>query len=531
MVDISKALQNHEDLPDDDQALSAPLAQEVDDAEEIDDADLIAASDLELAKEAAARRAQEAGLITQAATPISPPLRAPRKKKVRPDMPEMDLVAPRSLPASEDIRSVPEAATTRLAAEAPANKPPETSTHTAPVAPIPPSETITVKGDVMTEKKTDFVPIKAVDGVRLDQPQGVVTVTPANAQLANILAGTAPDPKTTVQIMTDAATMNPFRVQGMITRGDVPLSVTPAPEKAETLEEKLTRLGFPPRPAKWPAFIDWPPREVAEKFTDPAVNDEQRQKMIRLMLSLEEAAIRRARQVNEWLNETNPLIAPGFANRTPEARTMRRNMRLVKATQDDPHHSIRWATLINPMSQNQALLNSVVTWGQGSASTLDGGQVLVDKDSICFAGGSRAALPYSPQAIALGIQEAKNRGWKTLNMSGSFEFGQLAIKAAREAGIEAEITFYGKGLQSFRKFTVKVSPNVPFVDKDITEMMTAAMGDPVAAGVASDGPARTVPNLDQSPFASQRSREDAPLPSGDSPPYEGPDFYRDHSPS
>lgn len=520
MVDILKALQNHDDAPD-----ASPAGQDLpvaegeaitttEEVEEIDDADLLAAADLEMERMAAERRAQEAGLMSQNAAPAPLPVRAPRKKKVRPEGFELPLSAP--------LAAVVVGSPAKTSPPIPA---PVVETPSLPAAAAAPAEVSPKEGNKMPEKKTDFVPIKAVDGIRLDEPQGVVTQTPKSRQLQDILTGTAPNPKTTAQIVTETGMMNPMQVQAIITRGDDPLSLEAAPEEKETLEKKLTRLGFPPRPANWPVFIDWPPREVAEKFADPAVTEEQRQKMIRLMLSLEEAAIRRARQVNEWLNETNPPIPPKFFKFDAESRMMRRNLRILRETQDDPHHSIRWATLINPMSQNQALLNSVVTWSQTSATTLDGGQVLVDKDSISFSGGSRATLPYSPQAIALGIQEAKNRGWKSLKMSGSFEFGQLAIKAAREAGIEAEITFYGKGLGSWTKHTVKVSPNVPFVDNDITELMNAAMGDPVTSGAGAGGPVRHVPVQNESPFASRRSGQQTPSlpdhdPRGDEPPFD-----------
>lgn len=518
MVDISKALQSHDDAPDAGQSGATVSPVEV---EEIDDADLLAAADLELERMAAERRAQEASNGSQSEMFTPAPVKPPRKKRVPPEgMAPRDAALKKvSAKAAPEASAAPIADQVSVPVEAPGPNEPSTQDISTATAAKPIDKT-----EKMPMKKTGFVPIKAVDGVRLDQPQDAETVTPKNRHLQEILAGTAAEPKTTAQIVTETAMMNPLKTDGIIMRSDTPLSLEADPTVEETLEEKLVRLGFPPRPARWPVFIDWPPREIAEKFTDPAVSDEQRQKMIRLMLTLEEASIRRARQLNEWLNETNPPIPPKALSRDGEARNMRRNLRIMKETQDDPHYSIRWATLINPMSQNQALLNSVVTWSQTSATTLDGGQVLVDKDSISFSGGSRSALPYTPQAIALGIQEAKNRGWKTLKMSGSYEFGQMAIKAAREAGIEAEIIFYGKGLGSWTRHTVKVSPNVPFVDKDITEMMAKAMGDPVSDQIDTGGPSRHVPAQDQSPFPSRRDGQRSPAIPDHDPRDEAPPF-------
>jgi len=243
---------------------------------------------------------------------------------------------------------------------------------------------------------------------------------------------------------------------GVITRGD---SLPEVPDlRPRTEAERLAALGIPRRPQTWPSFMAWPPQVVLDRMTDPDMTDEKRALILRELLEMDRRMLRRSLQIHDWLEEHNPLSGQDRATRTE-----------VRKSGADPHFGIKWATLINPGLQDRAIAATVVTWGYTTARTVDGGIVRATESGISFGGsGGTSRIGLTPQAVKLGIQEARNRGWKSINMSGCHEFGMMAIQAAREAGIEATIRYRGKGPMFWKTYTVKVMPNMPLPEMSET---------------------------------------------------------------
>lgn len=237
-------------------------------------------------------------------------------------------------------------------------------------------------------------------------------------------------------------------MDGLITRGD------PLPRarslSAKDQSQALRDLGIPDRPQTWPVFMAWPPQVVLDRFMAPGVTPDQRADMIRLLSRTNDAMLARSRQIKPWFEAHNPIDT--------QDRASRRSVRMDSA---DPHYGVKWAILLNPGPQDQATLSTVISWGHCLAVTADGGAVRADNDSLSFERRGTSPVAITPQAVSLAIFEARNRGWGRLRMQGSYEFGMMAIKAARDAGVDAEITYSGRGLMSWKTYRVKVTPGLP----------------------------------------------------------------------
>lgn len=252
------------------------------------------------------------------------------------------------------------------------------------------------------------------------------------------------------RFLMDALRVSP-RIEGAIMNGDDPFPETVAVHGFDA--EKAKRLGFPDRPQVWPQFMAWPPADFVRHFMAERTTEEQRRAMIARLAEIERKMLLRGKQIKAYLDEFNP--------REEQDRESRR---VIDNATHDPYFGIKWATLINPGMQDQALVSSVLSWGHCTARTADGGSLRVHNDSITFSGSTHGQSPMTPQSMALAMREARNRGWGKVKMQGSYEFGMMAIKAAKEAGLEAEISYYGKGALSWKAYKVKVMPNAPLPD-------------------------------------------------------------------
>lgn len=237
-------------------------------------------------------------------------------------------------------------------------------------------------------------------------------------------------------------------MEGLITRGD-------PPPKAKSLSatdqaQALRDLGIPDRPQTWPVFMAWPPQVVLNRFLSPGVTPEQRADMIRALSRVNDAMLARSRQIKPWFDLHNPIQDQD-----------RKSLRSVGRDSADPHYGVKWGMLLNPGPQDHAVLSTVVCWGHCLAVTADGGAVRASNDSLTFERSGLAPVGITPQSVSLAIFEARNRGWGRLRMQGSYEFGMMAIKAARDAGVDAEITYSGRGLMSWKTYRVKVTPGLP----------------------------------------------------------------------
>lgn len=237
-------------------------------------------------------------------------------------------------------------------------------------------------------------------------------------------------------------------MEGLITRGD-------PPPKAKSLSatdqaQALRDLGIPDRPQTWPVFMAWPPQVVLNRFLSPGVTPEQRADMIRALSRVNDAMLARSRQIKPWFDLHNPIQDQD-----------RKSLRSVGRDSADPHYGVKWGMLLNPGPQDHAVLSTVVCWGHCLAVTADGGAVRASNDSLSFERSGLAPVGITPQSVSLAIFEARNRGWGRLRMQGSYEFGMMAIKAARDAGVDAEITYSGRGLMSWKTYRVKVTPGLP----------------------------------------------------------------------
>lgn len=231
----------------------------------------------------------------------------------------------------------------------------------------------------------------------------------------------------------------------------------PAVSRLQKDYETAKSLGFPERPKAWPSFMVWPPVKLMRHFMSDTVSEDQRRAMISKIRDTETKMLIRGQQIKKYLDDHG----------APKKKKKKNILSLISPRRDkdkdkfDPYDGIKWASLVNPGRQDHAVTQKVVTWGRCTAATQDGGSLRVTDDAISFCGKFHGSTCVTPQAMALAMSETSNRGWGSVKMQGSYEFGMMAIAAAREANVEAEITYYGKGLLSWRTYTINVMPNLP----------------------------------------------------------------------
>lgn len=265
----------------------------------------------------------------------------------------------------------------------------------------------------------------------------------------------------------------------------------------ERFRENRPIPGFPPRPHLWPSWMDWPSQRDRRALMQPGVTQDQIQKYIEEKHKLAEAMAVRARQIDSWIEQHDPL-------------RVRREATLAfkKKKEADPFYGIYWACLLDPRENNSAAFNSVITWTHTRAVTRDEGVVNVDKNGFTFRNRS-FEIKATREAIALAIQEGRSRGWEKFKVSGKPEFAVEFEKIAREMGVAAEITVKhmlpGGIFYIPQRLTVMPPPPPPLTSLD-RDVETPDQAGPSANGnqAALKVPELQNINSGNSPFSQRR---------------------------
>ncbi|MBW3243582.1 hypothetical protein KUV57_12990 [Epibacterium sp. DP7N7-1] len=235
----------------------------------------------------------------------------------------------------------------------------------------------------------------------------------------------------------------------------------PGPKKVLSIEEQMEAMGFPKRPKLWPAVMAWPMQPDFDLLVRGNPAQAQVDAYVKSMQEMQTRMLQRAEQINSYIHDNNPV----------DDRVMwlhrRQSRKHLKATVDDPHYGIRWASLLDDKSTRPS--SAIVReWAHHRATTNDGGIVIAARDSIGF-------KKITNQAVALSIQEGVARGWGSFKMQGDHKFTAAAIEAAKQANVKAVITeMYGPWNLFKRKHTVMPTP--PGVQNEMPRVETENVG-------------------------------------------------------
>lgn len=271
-------------------------------------------------------------------------------------------------------------------------------------------------------------------------------------------------------------------------------TVDPQPLKVETLEEKMVRLGFPPRPRLWPQQFAWPMIDDLRKFEQFAHDEQKKQAYIKILRDNSARLLARAEQMHRYIIDSQVEGAfPGSSRKNH-----------LEASKTDPHYGVLWATLLSEHHTKGA--HSIVTsWSHNQARTIDGGIVTVYKDRIDLHNvrlglAGKFATP-TEQAIELALREGQARGWPSFKCRGNRDFALMVAKKAKELGIHAEITLVGL---PFKK--IIVAPPPPQLDMTLDQ--TAAPAP--ASQAPANAPQPKVENPEaagEDPFARKKGKK------------------------
>lgn len=273
-------------------------------------------------------------------------------------------------------------------------------------------------------------------------PFALTSMPPGPGLQAEIFPGPAPrDPGPVVDFESEAEIKHSLVTRMInphlngISCGD-DLFIPERPKK--TLEEELADLGFPPRPHLWPHMMAWPPRRDMEILHRSGLTRETLDEYLRAQAVRQDKMLARSKVIEDWLDEYQP--DPGFGYRRAEKRT-----------RNEVYRGIQWATLLDEDSAKDAVVSNVMSWGRIRVRTRDGGQARAFPDFV-------SVDKVTEQAITLAIFEARARGWNTLRIQGSAEFGKQAMLICKKYNIAAEVTM--PYLLSKRK-KFHVAPSLP----------------------------------------------------------------------
>ena len=210
------------------------------------------------------------------------------------------------------------------------------------------------------------------------------------------------------------------------------------------------------KPAIWPPFIEFPSRDILEaiRLEEAEGNLDDKMKAA-FNAKFEEMSIRfqnRAQQMDAWIFETNK----GFEGERlhlgmfrsyimKDIEDLRAQREARKAAQGklpedqrdfknpDPFCDIKWASLLNP--ESPAHLQTVARWGHGTLVMQDKGVLKADNNGIYVPRG----ISGSEMAGKMAVIEAVERGWTTINISGSPDFVKAARQEAVNQGLGAKI--------------------------------------------------------------------------------------------
>lgn len=206
----------------------------------------------------------------------------------------------------------------------------------------------------------------------------------------------------------------------------------------KTLEEELAELGFPPRPHLWPRMMAWPPRRDMEILQKNGLTKDVLEEYLRAQEVRQGKMLARSKVIEDWLDQYQP--DPGLGYRRAE-----------KKSRVETYRGIQWATLLDEEASKDGVAANVMSWGRIRVRTKDGGQARAFPDFVCVDN-------ITQQAVVLAIFEARARGWNTLRISGSAEFGKQAMQICKQYNIAAEVTMpYGFRLRK----TFHVAPSLP----------------------------------------------------------------------
>ncbi len=255
-----------------------------------------------------------------------------------------------------------------------------------------------------------------------------------------------------------------------------------APARKLTIDEQMQKLGFPPRPRMWPSVMAWPMQPDFNMMARKDASEEELRKYLEGMQLMQKRMLERAQQIDEYIRQYNNIEDAKRSKwrqslKYPTLGTIRyfkkydylNNKARInqERTKLDPYYGIRWACLLDEKATRPAA-NIVSTWSYNYARTNDGGVVVSDQDSIRF-------REFTQQAVTLAIHEGVARGWETIKIQGNTKFVKLAIQAANQSNVRAEITEYYGPAGIFRRKHV-VMPAPPGVSREEPRVETENIG-------------------------------------------------------
>ena len=341
--------------------------------------------------------------------------------------------------------------------------------------------------------------------------------------------------------------MNPGERQNSVDRIKDESAFLREAEKHLAVWQNKTENGVHPwlkKPEHWPSFMVFPKPDVLETIRaaemkgelDDKMKADLNEKFERYSLLM----LQRAKQIDEWIMEENSVE---FLEREKNRRFgfMRsfikkdiQDLRLERLEQDgagnrspdsafnsDPFMDIGWAVLLDPRaSSKDPRFKDVARWGHRSMVMHDGGVLKSSEDGFRVPFGS----PGTPMAAKMAVMEAFERGWTSIDISGSKEFIDAARAAAQEYGMGAKLTVFSNLTLFGMGKTEYIMPNPPAMlamhkslndaNKEHEKLMN---DDGKAPDNGSDAPRQlsgsenvkspplTMPGLAESPDVSERS--------------------------
>jgi hypothetical protein len=217
------------------------------------------------------------------------------------------------------------------------------------------------------------------------------------------------------------------------------------------------------KPDVWPLFIGFPSKRdmqaIERAESEGKLDDERKAKFNEHFEKLSILMQQRARQMDAWMTAENEEIMLGekkkygvfrsYVNRDihklrkdrekleAEREQAIKDGKLPPETASDPFYDVKWAVLLDPYaSPDDPRFADVARWGHSTTIMQDGGALCADDDGLRVPKGNEGSV----MAGKMAVMEALERGWSTIEISGSEEFVKGAREAAIQAGMGAKIT-------------------------------------------------------------------------------------------
>ena len=411
-----------------------------------------------------------------------------------------------------DVADIPDEALPKEVAE-PEHKPAPVATNTAPLPNENAAQSKANKGDTPVDAKNDKPANKpAPEVVKAAAPTVETPLEPAPAAVK----GTAPAVEQGAGPVQTASALSPYIPQVPASYFDLPKgqairlsyedrhisevdsgrvvnSVTQIADEEAFKKEAEDHLAIHQEkraenlpewievPEVWPKFMKFPRKKDLDAIRyaeeQGGLTDEVKEEFNANFAKQSELMQARAAQLDAWIMEENeqimaqekriklifkPLVKRELKliekNRAKAEKVNAASIKKGKGIKiaEDPFKDIKWATLLDPhASPDDPRFTNVGRWGHNCVELIDGGKLFANDEGMHVPFGDDG----STMAGEMAVQEAIERGWTSINISGSEEFIEGARKAALAAGLGAKLTTqYGFSKSARPEF---IMPNPP----------------------------------------------------------------------